>query len=68
MRTALKAFLNGVASFVSVPGGDSDVFEKFRASKRGPPDISRYFGIVGMRLSDAYAKFGEEHGIEKVKK
>jgi len=68
MRTALKAFLEGMTSFAAVPGGNCDVFEKFRASRRGPPDISRYFGIVGMRLSDAYAKFGEEHGIEPAKK
>jgi len=67
IRTALKAFFDGMTSFVAVADWEDDARKRFR-ERRGPPDISCYFGIVGERISNAYARFGEEHGIEPTKK
>ena len=66
-RTALRAFFDGLTSFVAFPDWEEDARKRFR-ERRGPPDISRYFGIVGERISNTYVRFGEEHGIETVDK
>ena len=63
-RTAIKAFFDGFTSFVNPPQYErSERVKEILERAKGPIDISRYFGIVGQRLTDACAKFEETHPI-----